>query len=105
MNTNLIYCLLSMLVGVIATVLWYEHDYKKRMAYTIYRFKWNTNYALKNAVYRVVAEDEDLRYFVFKESFFKGKEIIDKDFADDFHYLVSKDASWYLELYEKEERL
>lgn len=93
MKVNLIHCVLSMALGAAVVIAWYEHNWNKQKAWVIFDFKLNTLYGLKDAVFKVVTEDEDLKNAVFKkdENYSKIKMYLAQDFRDEWHMLVLSD--------------
>lgn len=86
MKINLIHCVLSMVIGAAIVIAWYEHNWEKQKAYTIFDFKCDTLYGLKDAIFHVVMEDEDLKNAVLKddENYKKIQMYLVQDFRDEW---------------------
>ena len=93
MKINLIHCLLSMVIGAAVVIAWYEHNWDKQKAWVIFDFKRDTLYGIKDAVFKVVMEDEDLKNAVLKENknYSKIKNYLAEDFREEWHMLVLSD--------------
>lgn len=93
MKINLIHCVLSMVIGAAVVIAWYEHNWDKQKAWAIFEFKCDTLYGIKDAVFKVVMEDEDLKNAVLKEdkNYSKIKMYLAQDFRDEWDMLGFSD--------------
>lgn len=93
MKINLIHCIVSMIIAAAVVIAWYEHNFNKNRKWELYKFKEKNLYALKDAVFKVVMENEELKNAVFKDenNYERIKECIAEDFLHEFRLLFGED--------------